>query len=77
MYRITAIINKVGGSPVSWTYYSAYRLTQVQCENMLSRDKEVGKGHGFRVMLTKFCCEKVKKRTDIRSPSVYYHEGER
>jgi len=59
MYRITAIINKAGGAPASWTYYSARRLTQTQCENMLSRDKEVGKGHGFRVRLTAFCCEKA------------------
>ncbi|MGX8940373.1 DUF1187 family protein [Symbiopectobacterium sp. Eva_TO] len=56
--------NKAGGAPVSWTYYSARRLTQAQCENMLSRDKEVGKGHGFRVMLTEFCCEKVED--DVR-----------
>ncbi|MGU3428878.1 DUF1187 family protein [Enterobacter hormaechei] len=59
MYRITAIINKAGGSPVSWTYYSARSLTQTQCENMLSVNKEAGKSHGFRVRLTEFCCEKV------------------
>ncbi|MDI3438273.1 DUF1187 family protein [Erwinia sp. V90_4] len=60
MYRITAIINKAGGAPVSWTYYSARRLTQTQCENMLSRAREAGKGHGFRVRLTEFCCEKAE-----------------
>ena len=59
MYRITAIINKAGGAPVSWTYYSVRRLTQGQCENMLSRDKEAGKRPGFRVTLAEFCCEKV------------------
>ncbi|MFK3914836.1 DUF1187 family protein [Enterobacter cancerogenus] len=59
MYRITAVINKAVGSPVSLTYYSARSLTQTQCENMLSRDKEVGKNHGYRVRLTEFCCEKV------------------
>lgn len=60
MYRITAIINKSGGAPVSWTYYSARRLTQMQCENMLSRDKEAGRHTGSRVVLTEFCCEKAK-----------------
>lgn len=60
MYRITAVIHKAGGAPVSWTYYSAHRLTQAQCENMLTRDKEAGKSHGFRVRLTEFCCEKVE-----------------
>ncbi|HEQ3521860.1 TPA: DUF1187 family protein [Citrobacter freundii] len=62
MHRITAIINKAGGAPVSWTYYSARRLTQKQCENMLSRDKEAGKSFGFQVKLTEFCCEKVENR---------------
>ncbi|EPY7113974.1 DUF1187 family protein [Klebsiella variicola] len=28
MYRITGVIHKAGGAPVSWTYYSARRLTQ-------------------------------------------------
>lgn len=60
MYRITAVIIKTGGAPVSWTYYSTRRLTQAQCENMLSRDKEAGKSHGFRVTLTKFRCEKTE-----------------
>ncbi|HFQ9142132.1 TPA: DUF1187 family protein [Enterobacter cancerogenus] len=59
MYRITAIINKAGGAPVLWTYYSARSLTQKQCENMLSRDKQAGRHTGFRVSLTAFCCEKV------------------
>lgn len=60
MYRITAVIHKAGGAPVSWTYYSARRLTQAQCENMLSQGKEAGKSHGFRVTLTEFCCEKAE-----------------
>ncbi|TKK12448.1 hypothetical protein EcCFBP13530_23710 [Enterobacter cancerogenus] len=59
MYRITAIINKAGGAPVSWTYYSARILTQKQCEKMFSKDKEAGKSYGYRVRLTEFCCEKV------------------
>lgn len=59
MYRITAFIHKAGGAPVLWTYYSARRLTQTQCENMFSVDKEAGKSHGFRVKLTEFCCENM------------------
>ncbi|EIH9877526.1 DUF1187 family protein [Enterobacter roggenkampii] len=27
MYRITAVINKAGGAPVSWTFYSGRRMT--------------------------------------------------
>lgn len=61
MYRITAIINKAGGAPVSWTCYSARRLTQTQCENMLSRDKEAGRRNGLRVTLTEFSCEKAEE----------------
>ncbi|HDC4362257.1 TPA: DUF1187 family protein [Enterobacter hormaechei] len=62
MYCITAIINRPGGAPTSWTYNAARRLTQAQCENMLSRDKEAGKSHGFRVKLTEFCCENVDNK---------------
>lgn len=64
MYRITAIINKAGGAPVSWTYYSEHRLTQMECEKKLSRDKEAGIHNGFRVRLTEFCCEKAND--DVR-----------
>ncbi|WP_440867931.1 DUF1187 family protein [Symbiopectobacterium purcellii] len=59
MYRITVIINKAGGAPVFWTYYSARRLTQAQCENMLSRDKVEGEIYGFRVELIEFNCEEL------------------
>ncbi|WP_277973549.1 DUF1187 family protein, partial [Pantoea agglomerans] len=65
MYRITAVIHKAGGAPVSWTYYSARRLTQAQCENMFSVDKEARKSHGFRVKLTEFCCEKVENKMRV------------
>ena len=60
MYRITAIINKAGGAPVSWTFYSGRRMTLEQCETMLSRDREAGRHNGFRVTLTDFSCEKVE-----------------
>ena len=52
MYRITAVINKAGGAPVSWTFYSGRRMTLEQCETMLSRDREAGRHNGFRVTLT-------------------------
>ncbi|VEN40722.1 unnamed protein product [Callosobruchus maculatus] len=65
MYRITAVIHKAGGTPVLWTYYSARRLTQTQCENMLSRDKEAGKSQGFRARLTEFCCEKAENKARV------------
>jgi len=65
MYRITGVIHKTGGAPVSWTYYSARRLTQEQCENMLSRAKEAGKHNGFRVTLTNFSCERVEDVTKV------------
>lgn len=60
MYRITAVINKAGGAPVSWIYYSSRRLTQTQCENMLSLDNQAGRGYGFRVTLSEFSCEKTE-----------------
>ncbi|ENN8814628.1 DUF1187 family protein [Salmonella enterica] len=59
MYRITAVINKAGGAPVSWTFYSGRRMTLEQCETILSRDREAGRYNGFRVTLTEFSCERV------------------
>ena len=59
MYRITAVINKAGGAPVSWTFYSGRRMTLEHCETMLSRDREAGRYNGFRVTLTEFSCERV------------------
>lgn len=65
MYRITGVIHKAGGAPVSWTYYSARRLTQGQCENMLSRAKESGGYNGFLVTLTDFSCDRVEDVTKV------------
>lgn len=61
MFRITAVINKAGGAPVFWTYFSERQLTLEQCETMLSKDKVAGRCNGFRVTLTTFSCEKIKK----------------
>ncbi|EFQ1290499.1 DUF1187 family protein, partial [Shigella flexneri] len=36
MYKITATIEKEGGSPTSWTRYSKSKLTKSECEKMLS-----------------------------------------
>ncbi|EKC2282245.1 DUF1187 family protein [Salmonella enterica] len=65
MYRITAVINKAGGAPVSWTFYSGRRMTLEQCETMLSRDREAGRHNGFRVTLTEFLCEKVDNNFNV------------
>lgn len=65
MYRITAIINKAGGAPVSWTFYSRHRMTLEQCETKLSRNSEAGKHNGFRVTLTEFLCEKVGNNLNV------------
>jgi antisense regulator of RalR protein len=59
MYRITGIIHKAGGAPVSWVYYSTRRFSQAQCENMLSQHKIAGTCRAFRVILTNFCCKKI------------------
>lgn len=61
MYCIKAVINKAGGAPVLWTYYSEQRMTLEQCEAKMSRDKEAGRYNGFRVTLTEFSCEKIDK----------------
>ncbi|HFR0774388.1 TPA: DUF1187 family protein, partial [Shigella sonnei] len=42
MYKITATIEKEGGSPASWTRYSKTKLTKSECEKMLSGEKEAG-----------------------------------
>ena len=59
MYRITAVINKAGGAPVSWTFYSGRRMTLEQCETMLSGNRGAGGDNVFRVTLTEFCCERA------------------
>lgn len=40
MYKITATIEKEGGSPTSWTRYSKSKLTKSECEKMLSGKKK-------------------------------------
>ena len=36
MYKITATIEKEGGTPTNWTRYSKSKLTKSECEKMLS-----------------------------------------
>ncbi|MBY7256985.1 DUF1187 family protein [Escherichia coli] len=38
MYKITATIEKEGGTPTNWTRYSKSKLTKSECEKMLSVD---------------------------------------
>lgn len=40
MYKITATIEKEGGTPVNWTRYSKSKLTKSECEKMLSEKKK-------------------------------------
>nr|WP_249541662.1 DUF1187 family protein [Escherichia coli] len=35
MYKITATIEKEGGTPTNWTRYSKTKLTKSECEKML------------------------------------------
>lgn len=42
MYKITATIEKEGGTPTNWTRYSKSKLTKSECEKMLSGKKEAG-----------------------------------
>lgn len=39
MYKITATIEKEGGTPTNWTRYSKSKLTKSECEKMLSGEK--------------------------------------
>lgn len=39
MYKITATIEKEGGTPTNWTRYSKSKLTKSECEKMLSGKK--------------------------------------
>ena len=40
MYKITATIEKEGGTPTNWTRYSKSKLTKSECEKMLSGKKK-------------------------------------
>ncbi|HDP7336636.1 TPA: double-strand break reduction protein RcbA, partial [Escherichia coli] len=42
MYKITATIEKEGGTPTNWTRYSKSKLTKSEYEKMLSGKKEAG-----------------------------------
>ncbi|HEC5286952.1 TPA: double-strand break reduction protein RcbA, partial [Escherichia coli] len=39
MYKITATIEKEGGTSTNWTRYSKSKLTKSECEKMLSGKK--------------------------------------
>ena len=56
MYKITATIEKEGGTPTNWTRYSKSKLTKSECEKMLS-----GKiSREQKVKLINFNCEKLQ-----------------
>lgn len=58
MYKITATIEKEGGTPTNWTRYSKSKLTKSECEKML-REKEAGVSREQKVKLINFNCEKL------------------
>ena len=56
MYKITATIEKEGGTPTNWTRYSKTKLTKSECEKKLS-----GKiSREQKVKLINFNCEKLQ-----------------
>ncbi|EIG8523218.1 DUF1187 family protein [Escherichia coli] len=59
MYKITATIEKEGGTPTNWTRYSKSKLTKSECEKMLSGKKEAGVSREQKVKLINFNCEKT------------------
>ncbi|CAM8266760.1 hypothetical protein ESCOCP340M_04565 [Escherichia coli] len=60
MYKITATIEKEGGTPTNWTRYSKSKLTKSECEKMLSGKKEAGVSREQKVKLINFNCEKLQ-----------------
>ncbi|MCZ5975742.1 DUF1187 family protein [Escherichia coli] len=60
MYKITATIEKEGGTPTNWTRYSKTKLTKSECEkNALREKKEAGVSREQKVKLINFNCEKL------------------
>ncbi|WP_376748378.1 DUF1187 family protein [Yokenella regensburgei] len=59
MYKITAIVYKIGNPPVNWTYYSKRRLTQEQCVKRLSDLNEHGRPAKQNVRITDFYCKYI------------------
>ena len=60
MYKITATIEKEGGTPTNWTRYSKTKLTKSECEKMLSGKKEAGVSREQKVKLINFNCEQLQ-----------------
>ena len=60
MYKITATIEKEGGTPTNWTRYSKSKLTKSECEKILSGKKEAGVSREQKVKLINFNCEKLQ-----------------
>lgn len=59
MYKITATIEKEGGTPTNWTRYSKSKLTKSECEKMLSGKKEAGVSREQKVKLINFNCRET------------------
>jgi antisense regulator of RalR protein len=59
MYKITAIVYKIGNPPVNWTHYSKKRLTQEQCVKRLSDLNENGRPAKYNIRITDFHCKHI------------------
>lgn len=60
MYKITAIIEKAGNAPTSWTRHSKVKMTRSECEKMISGKHEAGVSRIEKASLKNFKCVKVK-----------------
>lgn len=60
MYKITAIIEKAGNAPTSWTRYSKLKMNKAQCEKMISGKHEAGVSRIEKATLKRFKCVKIK-----------------
>ncbi|WP_130100429.1 DUF1187 family protein [Siccibacter turicensis] len=61
-YKITATINKSGGSPTYWTRYSAVKMTRAECDRMLSRPERGRSRRAYdynKVTVESFRCEEI------------------
>lgn len=59
MYKITAIVNKPGNTPTTWTHFSEQKMNKTECEKMLSGRTDAGKSREEKVMLEQFKCVKA------------------
>jgi antisense regulator of RalR protein len=64
-FKITAQVIKPGGLPTTWTRFTDCRMTQKQCEKLLSSRREAGKSIPVSVTLENFSCEVVSASSEL------------